>query len=253
MLKGGFRVIQNIYDNEDFFDGYTKIRARQYNYNNLIEQPQFLSMVPVLTGKNVLDIGCGAGDFAAYCVQQGAAAVTGLDVSKNMIALAQSTHQHENLTFIHGAIEHVTLQNETFDVICSSLALHYVEDFDGAIEKVSRALRDNGMLVFSVNHPITLSPIAEEDDWIRNEKGEPTFMKLNAYHDEGKRHMKWIVDDVTFYHRKLSTMINALIKHGLHIAELAEPAPSDEAVKLMPSIRKEKERPCFFFVRAIKK
>lgn len=46
---------QNIYDNQEFFDGYKKLRGNQYSANNLEEIPALLD----LQGKAVLDLGCG--------------------------------------------------------------------------------------------------------------------------------------------------------------------------------------------------
>lgn len=80
---------QNIYDNDTFFEKYQEIRARENNYNNLLEQPNFFSLIPNLENKVVLDIGCGMGNFAAYCISQGAKHVTGIDISSNMIAHAK--------------------------------------------------------------------------------------------------------------------------------------------------------------------
>lgn len=74
---------QNIYDNNKFFQQYEAIRARENNYNNLLEQPNFFTQIPNLKDKVVLDIGCGMGDFAAYCINQGAKHVTGIDISSN--------------------------------------------------------------------------------------------------------------------------------------------------------------------------
>ena len=57
--------------------------------------PHFIAQLPALHGKAVLDIGCGAGDFAAHCVQYGAIYVTGVDISANMIELAIKRHTHD--------------------------------------------------------------------------------------------------------------------------------------------------------------
>lgn len=48
---------QNIYDNEAFFNGYSKIRENEYNANNLFEKPALYSLLPDLAGKTVLDLG----------------------------------------------------------------------------------------------------------------------------------------------------------------------------------------------------
>ena len=65
---------QNIYDNEAFFANFQALRSSEVNFNDLIETPILLSMLPDLSGRAVLDIGCGAGgsDFASKHAQAGA-------------------------------------------------------------------------------------------------------------------------------------------------------------------------------------
>ena len=53
---------QNIYDNEVFFSEYRKLRKREVNANNLFELPTLFSLLPDLTGKRILDLGCGTGE-----------------------------------------------------------------------------------------------------------------------------------------------------------------------------------------------
>ena len=96
---------QNIYDNEQFFKGYEAIRTREYNYNNLLEQPNFLTLVPDLTEKIVLDLGCGIGEFAFNCISRGAKFVTGIDISTKMITVAKDRYQHERLHFQINKVE----------------------------------------------------------------------------------------------------------------------------------------------------
>lgn len=55
---------QNIYDNEIFFENFEQIRSNRINFNDLIETPILLSMLPDLCSKKILDIGCGMGQHA---------------------------------------------------------------------------------------------------------------------------------------------------------------------------------------------
>ena len=57
---------QNIYDNETFFEGYKALRDKEVNANNLFEMPALFSLLPDLTGKRVLDLGCG---FGEHCME----------------------------------------------------------------------------------------------------------------------------------------------------------------------------------------
>ncbi|WP_107943524.1 class I SAM-dependent methyltransferase [Metasolibacillus sp. FSL H7-0170] len=242
---------QNIYDNNKFFQQYKALRARENNYNNLLEQPYFISLVPEVRGKVVLDIGCGMGDFAATCVQQGAKHVTGIDISANMIATAKSNYTYENLIFKQTAFEDLTVPAASIDFISSSLVFHYMADFQQLIKEISLALKSDGILLFSIEHPIVTANKGN-DSWITNQAGDIFHFALDNYQDESLRTQHWFVDNVMTYHRTMSTVLNTLIDYGLQIEKIVEPKPTDDAIDKLPSIQKELRRPSFLIVRARK-
>lgn len=51
--------MNNVYDNQDFFEQYQSMREDKINANNLIENPIMISMLPDVKGKTILDLGCG--------------------------------------------------------------------------------------------------------------------------------------------------------------------------------------------------
>ena len=122
---------QNIYDNEVFFSEYRKLRKREVNANNLFELPTLFSLLPDLTGKRILDLGCGAGERCTDYLKRGAARVTGIDISEKMLAAAQIENSDPDITYLKMPMEDIGSIDDTFDVVLSSLALHYVEDFSG--------------------------------------------------------------------------------------------------------------------------
>src|SRR5699024_11608137 len=104
--------------------------------------------------KSILDIGCGTGHFAKYCIENGAAKVMGVEISKNMIAHAKKENGHERIDYICTPIEELELHNQKFDLIISSLAIHYIKDYSKLIVKVGSLLSKNGEFIFSTEHPI---------------------------------------------------------------------------------------------------
>lgn len=242
---------QNIYDNNTFFEKYQEIRARENNYNNLLEQPNFFTLIPTLENKVVLDIGCGMGDFAAYCIDQGAKHVTGIDISSNMIANAKKRHIHEGLTFRQVAFEDVAVPNGSIDFVSSSLAFHYIADFQLLIKKISAALCEGGILLFSLEHPIVTANKGKED-WVTDHEGNLLHFAVDNYQNEGLRTQNWLVENVMVYHRTMSTILNTLIESGLQIEKIIEPIPTKEAVCNLPSLHKEFRRPSFLIIRAKK-
>ncbi|MEO4055010.1 class I SAM-dependent methyltransferase [Solibacillus sp. CAU 1738] len=242
---------QNIYDNNEFFQKYQALRARENNYNRLLEQPNFQALVPDLMERNVLDIGCGSGDFAAFCLSKGASNVKGIDISQNMITAAEEKYSHARLQFEQVAFEDAEVIEGSIDFISSSLAFHYFADFDALIKKISTALCTNGTLLFSMEHPIVTAN-KEMDSWICDTQGNYLYYALDNYHEEGYRTQTWLVDGVVMYHRTLSTIINTLVINGLQIEKILEPIPTLEATRKLPSIAKEIRRPSFLIIRAKK-
>ena len=240
---------QNIYDNALFFKGYEEIRNRKFNYNNLLERPNFLALMPDVKGKVLLDLGCGKGEFANDCVLKGAQHVDAIDISVNMITAAKERYKSDRLHFQQISIEDILLKSSHYQLITSALALHYVADFEGVIEKVSHALCPGGVFLFSIEHPISTANKGEEQ-WIFDEKHTIAHFAVAHYRSEGQRTQNWLVDNVVMYHRTMETILNTLIMNGLQIEKIVEPMPTEEAMELLPSLQKEQHRPSFLIVKA---
>ena len=78
---------QSVYDTENFFESYQKLRANPVSLNNIVEKPTMLSLLPDLTGKKLLDLGCGSGEHLRLYLERGAGFVTGVDLSAAMLRL----------------------------------------------------------------------------------------------------------------------------------------------------------------------
>lgn len=127
---------QNIYDNENFFKDYSTMRDNKVNANELIEIPTMKALLPNLKDKAILDLGCGAGGMAKYFIEQGAKYVLGLDISENMIHLAQNSISANNVEFKVMGMEELSSLNKKFDIVFSSLAFHYIKDFNKLINDI---------------------------------------------------------------------------------------------------------------------
>ena len=141
--------MQNIYDNDVFFDGYRRLRERKVNANNLFEIPAFMALLPELDGKSVLDLGCGMGEHCAGFVRRGAKRVVGIDISENMLAAAREKNSDPRIEYLRLPMERAGELDGPFDVVVSSLALHYVADFAGVVSAVYGLLKQGGAFVFS--------------------------------------------------------------------------------------------------------
>jgi len=240
--------MQNLYDNPKFFNAYRSLRESKISYNDFIEQPAMKKLLPEIKGLHVVDLGCGFGDLAMYLVEHGAEQVIGVDISENMLTHAK---KHPRIQYMQRSMEDIQFNDSQFDLIVSSLAFHYVEDFDALIQKVAKWMKPNGYLLFSTEHPVILSR-KSQPEWILGSNEERLHWPIDNYGEEGERTQFWVVDGVVKYHRKLSTLINTLIKHGLVIEAIDEPESTDEGLEKMPKLISEKRRPSFIVIKAKK-
>lgn len=241
---------QNIYDNNDFFEGYRQLRTAESGLNTVLEEPAIYALLPDLKGLHILDLGCGFGRFSRYAANQGATTVTGVDISERMLAAAAQEDNPDNITYLQSPIETATFPPDSFDLIVSSLALHYIQDYRQLTARMFTWLRPGGQLTFTVEHP--MSTAREEQQWITDETGHKLYWPVDHYHDESIRHTNWFVDDVIKYHRTTATYVNTLLTAGFTLHRLEEPTPLPEFVQQRPELNDQFRRPPFLLLSAKK-
>ena len=221
---------QNIYDDPGFYEGYEKLRKSGSGLNDVLEQPAIRSLLgQSLEGLHLLDIGCGFGDFARYARRQGAASVVGIDPSSKMIDAARNQTTDDAITYVNVAAETFEPKlGRRFDYVISSLALHYVENYEEILRKVGSWLSPKGKFIFSVEHPICTALAAQK--WVKDRSGDTLHWPLDNYRDEGPRATKWFVDDVIKYHRTIESYVNGLLDTGFSLTQLLEPEPLEDGV-----------------------
>ena len=97
-------------------------------WNALYERPATLALLPDVSGKDILDAGCGSGWYADWLARSGARVVA-VDCSSRMVVLADE-RLDGHARVMQGDVSNLgnLLLSETFDVVLSSLVLHYLAD-----------------------------------------------------------------------------------------------------------------------------
>ncbi|MBR1190830.1 class I SAM-dependent methyltransferase [Bradyrhizobium sp. AUGA SZCCT0160] len=240
-------MAQNIYDNPEFFAGYGKLRRSVHGLDGAPEWPAIRALLPNLNGKRIVDLGCGFGWFARWAKMHGAAHILALDISENMIARATADTSDPDIEYAIADLDHLDLPEASFDLAYSSLAFHYVQDFERLVRTVHRSLTSGAHLVFTIEHPIYMAPT--RPGWSVDGDGRRTW-PVNQYSVEGPRTTDWLAKDVLKYHRTIGTTLNILIGANFTIRHVQEWSPADDEVASNPDLAEELERPMMLLVVA---
>ena len=242
---------QNIYDDESFNRAYSQLREQSTGLNDVLEIPAFRSLLPDLSGKVVLDLGCGFGECCQWYSFQGAKRVIGIDISSKMIERARREDADSKIQYTCVPIEDAEFSFGEFDLVVSSLMFHYVADYELLVRKIYHWLKPGGFLLFSQEHPVATAKRTPEG-WCRNADGLKLHWVLDDYSEESLREQAWLGARVIKYHRTTETIINSLIDTGFSIRRILEPTPLHEAELLRPELKNERRRPPFLIVKAQK-
>ena len=224
---------QNVYDDEGFFAGYQQLRDSESGINAAVEQPALRALLPDVTGRAVLDLGCGDGALARDLAARGAARVVGADPSLRMLALARERTGDPRVGYVQAFAEDLALPDGRFDLVVSSLAFHYVADLGAVLGQVARWLRPGGDLVASMEHPMRTAELGRLDD--------PAV--AGRYDIEGRRDQSWFVEGVVKYHRRVSTLLNLVLAAGLELLAVGEPGPTPAALAARPELDRHHRQP----------
>ena len=193
-------------------------------HNAYYELPAMLSLMPDVSGCRVLDAGCGTGLYTAWLLDH-----------------ARTRTEGRADLRLHDLSQPVPfLPDETFDLVVSSLVLHYLEDWRVPLGEFHRVLRPDGLLLFSTGHPAKEMKFSPSGAYFQTELtgaywhgfgGEPIF--------------------VPFFRRPLTAITEALYHAGFMIERLIEPQPTETFRQADPDhYAKLLQMPDFLCIRA---
>lgn len=101
-----------------------------------------------LTGKTVLDLGCGTGYFSELLRQRGANLICA-DLSVEMLAQAKKRCGDDGVVYFQADAECLPFKAHSIDYVFSSLALQWCDDLSKPLDEIRRVLKTSGVAYFS--------------------------------------------------------------------------------------------------------
>ena len=104
----------------------------------------------VLTGRIVLDVGCGRGGtiHTIHTFFQ-PAHMSGCDLSPKAIEFCQKTHRMPNVSFQVGSADNLPFPDASFDVVTNVESSHCYPDIEAFYREVFRVLRPDGHFLYT--------------------------------------------------------------------------------------------------------
>lgn len=119
--------------------------------STLVPYAKLSSLDGWLTGRKVLDLGSGLGQYSRLLLQQGASEVVGLEYQAEKSEWSAARFGHERFRAVVGSADALPMEDASFDTIFSHTVFEHLPDVPGALREIRRVLRPDGCCLLSYN------------------------------------------------------------------------------------------------------
>lgn len=192
-------IVENFGDEGDF--------TRKYLLN-----PVIFDLIGDVTGKTILDAGCGQGYLSRLLARKGAI-VTGVEPTPLLYdhALQREHTEPLGITYLQEDLSRLSPMPDTFDYVIANMVFMDIPDYLPALRNCIAALKSNGGLIFSLLHPCF-----EESG---SEWSKKHYVEVGDYFEE-----RAVKQTYGYYvHRSLSFYLNSVVQAGCLLQKVIEP------------------------------
>ena len=141
---------------------YDELLKNDDSYQAKVILPNLLRVLDLKKGEQVYDLACGQGYFANVFAHEGANVVAS-DLSKKLIETAKKDTKEKINFYITPAHRAQFLKDKSIDTVVVILAIQNIENVNEVLVECKRILKDNGRIIFVLNHPAFRVP--QGSDW----------------------------------------------------------------------------------------
>lgn len=168
-----------------------------------------------ISGKKLLEIGCGNGQSLQYHGERNASELWAVDISERQIEKAAQYLKSCGLSaklICSPMEEECGIPTDYFDYVYSIYAIGWTTDLEGTFCRIASYLKKDGVFIFSWSHPIHRCVTEVNDRFVFNK----------SYFDEAWYPVAVDEGELLLADRKISTYVNALAKAGFVIEQMIE-------------------------------
>ena len=243
-------------------EAWTLLVRRGYDvYRDTVNTPAFLALLPDISGRQGLDVGCGEGHNTRLFAARGAR-MYGVDIAPSFVRAARQVDP-ESIPYTVGSAQQLPFGAERFDFATALMSLMDLPRPDVALGEIHRVLRPGGFLQFSITHPCFSPPHRR---LLRTPQHEPYAVELGRYfeHADG-RVERWLFSaappelraslrhfEVPLFHRTLAEWLGFVLSAGFALEEVREPHADEATARAIPQVADTRVVAYFLHVRCRK-
>ncbi len=227
-----FQASSQVRDKTDVAKSFSRAASSYDSVAALQRQvgERLLSLLPATGAELVLDMGAGTGHFYPHLQQLfPSASIVGLDLAEGMARYARQ--QHSLASWLCGDAEALPFADQSIDIIYSSLAVQWCDDYHAVCAEALRVLKPGGRFVFSTLGPNTLIELRRAWEVVDH------YVHVNRFSEQSV--LEHAIADVGFAAGSPNALVEGtLVKGSLVEGALIEDALIEETVTMeYPELR----------------
>ncbi|NQV88314.1 MAG: class I SAM-dependent methyltransferase [Parcubacteria group bacterium] len=227
------------------------------SYHNQVILPNLLRLMIIEEKERVLDLACGTGFFSQAFSKAGAY-VIGIDISKELISIAQKNSLENSKFFVSSSHDLSMIKDGTIDKVVVVLAIQNIEKIRETFLECFRVLQPKGKMFIVMNHPAFRIPKGSSWGW--DGTAEKQYRRIDAYLSETRAEIEMHPggkqsEQTISFHRSLQYYFKLFTNSGFAATRLEEwisHKKSESGPRQKEEDRMRKEIPLFLFVELTK-